>query len=188
MPTDALQRCRMEQQITIIATCLALDKAPTSSAALVPASPSYARMSNDRRHHFKQKNQLSSWYNIRGISWRSSSTLLVSSIVPYAPKMSNTVSNKMAFLLFGDQSLDTHEFLADICHRSNLSVLSRSFLEQVGSALREKVDQLPSVERQRVPKFSSIQELNKGYHMGDMKNSALDSALLCITQLAHYIE
>lgn len=103
-------------------------------------------------------------------------------------KMSDTVPDKMAFLLFGDQSLDTHEFLADICHRSNLSVLSRSFLEQVGSALREQVDQLSSLERQRVPTFSSIQELNKRYNMGDIKNSAVDSALLCITQLAHYIE
>jgi len=102
--------------------------------------------------------------------------------------MSDTVSDKMAFLLFGDQSLDTPEFLADICHQSNLSVLSRSFLEQVGSALREQVDQLSSLEGQRVPKFSSIQELNKRYHMGEIKNSAVDSALLCITQLAHYIE
>ena len=103
-------------------------------------------------------------------------------------KMSDKMSDKMAFLLFEDQSLDTHEFLAEFCHRGNLSVLSRSFLEQIGSALREEVDQLSSLERQRVPKFSSIQELNKRYHVGNIKNSAMDSALLCITQLAHYIE
>jgi hypothetical protein len=98
------------------------------------------------------------------------------------------MSEKMAFLLFGDQSLDTHDFLAEVCHRGNLSILSRSFLEQVGAALREEVDKLPSLERQRVPKFSNIQELNKRYHVGEIKNSAVDSALLCITQLAHYIE
>ena len=98
------------------------------------------------------------------------------------------MSEKLAFLLFGDESLDVHEFLADICHHGNLSTLSRSFLEQVGSALREEVDQLPSLESQRVPKFSSIQELNDRYYNGDIKNSAVDSALLCITQLAHYIE
>jgi hypothetical protein len=103
-------------------------------------------------------------------------------------KMSDKMSDKMAFLLFEDQSLDTHEFLAEFCHRGNLSVLSRAFLEQVGSALRDEVDQLSSLERQRVPKFSSIQELNKRYHMGNIKNSAMDSALLCITQLVHYIE
>lgn len=103
-------------------------------------------------------------------------------------KMSDKMSEKMAFLLFGDQSLDTHEFLADICHHGNLSMLSQSFLEQVGSALREEVDQLPSLESQRVPKFSSIRELNNRYYNGDIKNSAVDSALLCIAQLAHYIE
>jgi iron transport multicopper oxidase len=103
-------------------------------------------------------------------------------------KISEKMSEKMAFLLFGDQSLDTHDFLADLCHRGNLSVLSRSFLEQVDTALREEVDQLPSLERQRLPNFSSIQDLNKRYHNGGVKNSAVDSVLLCITQLAHYIE
>lgn len=102
--------------------------------------------------------------------------------------MSDKMSDKMAFLLFGDQSLDTQAFLADICHRENLSVLSQSFLDQVGSALREEVDQLPNFERRKLPKFSTIQELNKRYHVGNVKNSAVDSALLCITQLAHYVE
>jgi len=32
------------------------------------------------------KYQLRAWYNIRGISWRSSSSLFVSRIVPYAPE------------------------------------------------------------------------------------------------------
>lgn len=98
------------------------------------------------------------------------------------------MSDKMAFLLFGDQSLQTHEFLADFCYRGNPSVLSRSFLEQVGSALKEEVDQLSSLQRQKVPNFSNIDELNKRYHIGGIKYAAVDSALLCITQLAHYIE
>jgi hypothetical protein len=102
--------------------------------------------------------------------------------------MLDQMSEKMAFLLFGDQSLDTHDFLADLCHRGNLSILSQSFLEQVGAALREEVDKLPSLERQRIPSFSSIRELNKRYHSGDVKNSAVESALLYITQLVHYIK
>lgn len=98
------------------------------------------------------------------------------------------MSDKMAFLLFGDQSLDTHWFLADFCHRGNPSVLAQSFLVQVGSALGEEVEQLSTLDRQRVPNFSSIQELNEKYHIGETRNAAVDSALLCITQLAHYIE
>ena len=99
------------------------------------------------------------------------------------------MSDKMAFLLFGDQSLDTYAFLADFCGGAKSpSLLARSFLEQVGTALIKEVDQLSSIERQMVPRFTNVQELNDNYHKHENKNSAVDSALLCITQLAHYIE
>jgi hypothetical protein len=99
------------------------------------------------------------------------------------------MSDKMAFLLFGDQSVDTHAFLADFCGGGKTpSVLARSFLEQVGTALRREVDQLSSIERQRVPRFSDVKDLNDNYHNHEIKNAAVDSALLCTTHLAHYIE
>lgn len=98
------------------------------------------------------------------------------------------MSDKMAFLLFGDQSLDTHEFLREFCRHGNPSVLSQSFLDQVGSALKEEVNQLSILERLKIPNFSNIQELNEKYYDREIRNSAVDSALLCITQLAHYIE
>lgn len=100
------------------------------------------------------------------------------------------MSDKMAFLLFGDQSVDTYAFLADFCGgaKRRPSLLARSFLEQVGNALKKEVDQLSSIEQQMVPRFCDIQELNDNYHNHGNKNSAMDSALLCITQLAHYIE
>ncbi|KAJ5054544.1 uncharacterized protein L3040_000815 [Drepanopeziza brunnea f. sp. 'multigermtubi'] len=94
----------------------------------------------------------------------------------------------MAFLLFGDQSLGVHGFLADFYQYGNPSVLTISFLDQVGAALREEVDRLSTIERQRVPTFSSIKDLNENYQAKKIKNSAVDSALLCITQLAHYID
>ncbi|KAH6713487.1 BcPKS12, polyketide synthase [Leptodontidium sp. MPI-SDFR-AT-0119] len=94
----------------------------------------------------------------------------------------------MAFLLFGDQSLGVHGFLADFYRDGNPSVLTLSFLDQVGAALRAEVDQMSSIERQRVPQFSSIKDLNENYQARKLKNSAVDSALLCITQLAHYID
>lgn len=67
-------------------------------------------------------------------------------------------------------------------------MLSRSFLEQAGSALREEIDRLPSLQRNTIPEFSTILELNKLYHAGTIKNPAVDSALLCIAQLSQYIE
>lgn len=98
------------------------------------------------------------------------------------------MSEKMAFLLFGDQSLDTQGFFADFCRQGNPSLLSCAFLDRVASALQDEVERLPALERGRVPPFTTIQELNQRYHARDTRNSAIDSALLVTTQLAHYIE
>jgi hypothetical protein len=98
------------------------------------------------------------------------------------------MADQMAFLLFGDQSLDTHDFLADFFRQGNPSVLSREFLKLAGDALRDEIDKLPRVERQKIPLFRSLQQLNQRYHAIKIKSPGIDSALLCIAQLAHYIE
>lgn len=94
----------------------------------------------------------------------------------------------MVFLLFGDQSLNAYECLTDFFRRTNLGILSKSFLDQTSYALQNEIDRLSSIDRQLIPTFASIQELNERYHASTTKNSAVDSALLCITQLAIYIE
>lgn len=94
----------------------------------------------------------------------------------------------MAFLLFGDQSLDTHGFLADFYRRGNPSVLSKEFLRLAGDALRDEIERLPRGERRRIPVFRTLQQLNERYHAQSVKFPGIDSALLCITQLAHYID
>jgi hypothetical protein len=98
------------------------------------------------------------------------------------------MADQMAFLLFGDQSLDTHSFLADFCRQGNPSVLSKAFLYQAGEALREEIEQLPRLERKKIPVFRTLQQLNEKYHAQSIKYPGIDSALLCIAQLAHYIE
>jgi hypothetical protein len=98
------------------------------------------------------------------------------------------MAGPMAFLLFGDQSLDIHDSLSDFYRRPSNGVLSKSFLERACTALQEEVDRLPNIDRLRIPTFSSIQDLNEKYHAASQKNSAMDGALLCITQLALYIE
>ncbi|KAI0896590.1 polyketide synthase [Annulohypoxylon nitens] len=98
------------------------------------------------------------------------------------------MADQMAFLLFGDQSLDTHGFLADFYRRGNPSVLSKEFLRLAGDALRDEIDRLPREERRKIPIFRTLQQLNERYHAQQIKFPGIDSALLCIAQLAHYID
>ncbi|KAK5628580.1 hypothetical protein RRF57_004295 [Xylaria bambusicola] len=98
------------------------------------------------------------------------------------------MANQISFLLFGDQSLDTHGFLADFLRRGNPSVLSREFLKRAGDALRDEIENLPRVERRNIPTFRTLAQLNEGYHGQKLKCPGIDSALLCIVQLAHYID
>ncbi len=98
------------------------------------------------------------------------------------------MSDKMSFLLFGDQSLDTHVFLAEFCRRSQPGLLSSAFLKHVSTALQNEIDGLSAIDRQYLPDFSSIEELNRRYYENEYRTSSIDSALLVTTQLAHYIE
>lgn len=98
------------------------------------------------------------------------------------------MADKLAFLLFGDQSTDTHGFLAEFHRQPNRGILANAFLEQVGHALRREIEALPRVERAKIPKFLSLQNLNERYHAQSLKHPGLDGALLCVSQLAHYIE
>ncbi|KAG6359461.1 hypothetical protein INS49_012982 [Diaporthe citri] len=98
------------------------------------------------------------------------------------------MADKLAFLLFGDQSTDTHGFLAEFFRQPERGILANAFLEQVRHALRKEIEGLPRVERSKLPKFLSIQNLNERYHAQGLKHPGVDGALLCISQLAHYID
>jgi hypothetical protein len=93
-----------------------------------------------------------------------------------------------AFLLFGDQSLDTHGFLAQFFRQGQPGILAKAFLNQVGYALRKEVERLPKLERSRLPVFRTLQQLNERYYGQRLKHPGVDGALLCTAQLAHYIE
>lgn len=94
----------------------------------------------------------------------------------------------LAFLLFGDQSLDTHGFLADFIRRDDHGILTKAFLEQIGRALWKEVEGLPALDRRRLPIFRTLSQLNETYHAQVTKHPGVDGALLCVSQLAHYIE
>ncbi|KAK3378565.1 hypothetical protein B0H63DRAFT_251284 [Podospora didyma] len=98
------------------------------------------------------------------------------------------MADKLAFLLFGDQSLDTHGFLAEFYRQEKQGILAKAFLEQAGHALRREVEELSRLERSRLPVFRTLQQLNERYYAQKLKHPGIDGALLCITQLAHYID
>ncbi|OIW23644.1 ketoacyl-synt-domain-containing protein [Coniochaeta ligniaria NRRL 30616] len=98
------------------------------------------------------------------------------------------MADRLAFLLFGDQSLDTHGFLADFIRRGDQGILAKTFLEQSGRALWKEVEGLPALDRARLPIFRSLSHLNERYHAQSVKHPGIDGALLCVSQLAHYID
>lgn len=143
-------------------------------------SPDNGLATTKKRAHHKTR------FSYFGISLEL--PILSSPIRPYQALLDVKMADRMAFLLFGDQSLNVHETLADFYHREDSGALSNSFLEHTATVLRDEVDGLSNVERLRIPTFSTIQDLNSSYNAQSRKNSALDSALLCITQLLLYIE
>ncbi|PSR92000.1 hypothetical protein BD289DRAFT_481327 [Coniella lustricola] len=98
------------------------------------------------------------------------------------------MADHLAFLLFGDQSTDTHGFLAEFFRRPGRGLLANAFLEQVAHGLRKEIESLPGIERTKIPKFLSLQNLNEKYFAQQLKHPGLDGALLSICQLAHYID
>ena len=98
------------------------------------------------------------------------------------------MADKLAFLLFGDQSLDTYGFLAGFYREGNQGILAKAFLDQAGDALKKEVESLGRLDRARLPTFQTLRQLNEKYHAQSIKHPGLDGALLCISQLAHYIE
>lgn len=98
------------------------------------------------------------------------------------------MADRLTFLLFGDQSLDTHAFLSGVYRARNQGILTKAFLHQAGDALRNEMETLGRLARSTLPEFQTLQQLNEKYHAQDRKHPGLDGALLCITQLAHYIE
>ena len=96
--------------------------------------------------------------------------------------------NRPAFLLFGDQSLDSHGFLAELFRQDRQGELAKAFLRQATHVLKTLVEKLPILERTRLPEFRTLQQLNERYRSCKYRHSGVDAALLSISQLAHYLE
>ena len=93
----------------------------------------------------------------------------------------------MELYIFGDQTADCRQFLRKVLLRKG-NVLLTSFLESAATALREEISQLSDVQyRSRFPSFSNVQELVERYYEEGKPNPAIESAIVCLSQLAHFI-
>lgn len=87
--------------------------------------------------------------------------------------------------MFGDQTADCRAFFTKVFPRKD-DVLLQSFLERAGEAVRAE-NRGRSHPSKAVPNFTTIQELVDRYYSGEVKDAAIESALVCISQFCHFI-
>ncbi|KAK5135185.1 polyketide synthase [Meristemomyces frigidus] len=89
-------------------------------------------------------------------------------------------------LLFGDQTAEQQVLLQKIVLRKE-NALVISFIERASRALREETRKLPRRQRDVIPDFLSINDLKEAYYQKGVKVAMIESALVTIAQLGHYI-
>lgn len=87
--------------------------------------------------------------------------------------------------VFGDQTADCRSFFTKVFTRKD-DVLLQSFLERANKAIQTE-NKLRSHPSKAIPNFNTIQELVDRYYRGEFKDAAVESALVCISQFAHFI-
>ena len=92
----------------------------------------------------------------------------------------------MDILLFGDQTADQYPLLRKLTQRGDNAILS-TFLERASVTLRNETRRLPRSRREIIPDFLTISNLVEAYSEKGVKIPELESALVTISQLAHYL-
>ena len=100
----------------------------------------------------------------------------------------SAAQGELRVLLFGDQSLDNRPYLRTQLLAGRTNPLLCLFLTRASNALKQEVNELSPLERKHIPQFSSIDELADRNDPQSKTHAGIDSALLCISQLAHYFE
>ena len=89
-------------------------------------------------------------------------------------------------LLFGDQTAEQYAILQKVVlHKEN--ALLKNFVERCSVALREETRLLSRRQRDMIPDFLSVNDMKEAYYQKGSKVAMIESALLVIAQLGHYI-
>lgn len=92
----------------------------------------------------------------------------------------------MNTFVLGDQTASQVVFLRKLVTRKDNTLLT-SFLERSAIALREEVRKLSKSQRDVIPNFLTLNHLTEIYAEKGIKVPQLESALLTVAQLAHFI-
>ena len=93
----------------------------------------------------------------------------------------------MEIVLLGDQQAECQQFLQYVCTlRDNL--ILKSLFDRVTFALHQEISHQPHRSySKRIPRFRTVKELVERYYAIGQPNPALESALLCLAQLSHFV-
>lgn len=92
----------------------------------------------------------------------------------------------MNIFIFGDQTADQYPLL----RKANVwkgNALLTNFLERTSVALRQEIQKLPRTQRDQIPDFLRLSDLVEDYYAKGSKIIQLESCMVTIAQLAHYI-
>ena len=92
----------------------------------------------------------------------------------------------MNTFVLGDQTASQISLLRKLVTRKNNNLLA-TFLERSSIALREEVQRLPKAQRDSIPNFLTINQLVEAYVEKELKVAQIESSLLTVAQLAHFI-
>ncbi|KAJ4348315.1 polyketide synthase [Didymosphaeria variabile] len=92
----------------------------------------------------------------------------------------------MNALIFGDQTADQYVLLRKAVTWKDNALL-KTFLERISVVLREETQKLPRSQREQIPDFLTVGDLVEAYYATSSKVAQLESCMVTIAQLAHYI-
>lgn len=96
------------------------------------------------------------------------------------------MAGRFQLVVFGDQSIPYYTELQRLIAKKEDYALA-AFLSESYHALRAEICGLPPSQRARFPNSSNLAELLIAQHSSPTASCALDSALVCLHQLASFI-
>jgi Starter unit:ACP transacylase in aflatoxin biosynthesis len=91
----------------------------------------------------------------------------------------------MEVYVFGDQTADCRSFLQKAIARKE-DVLLNLFLEKAAFAIRDEISKRAYIQSE-IPNFGTILELADRYYKSQSPDTAIESTLVCLSQLIHFI-